>query len=235
MIIFPAIDIKDTQCVRLIQGDYSKVTIYENDPLKVANKWQSKGSEFLHIVDLDGAAEGERINKDIIGKIIKNSKVPIQIGGGIRTTEAVSELLDLGAKRIIVGTKAIKDFEWLSDLVKIYGDKICVSIDAKNGYIATNGWKEISKIKVVKFVKKLESINVKTIVYTDIEKDGMLNGPNFSMYEELIEKSNIDIIASGGVSSMDDIIKLKQLKLYGAIVGKALYSGEMSLEEAISC
>ncbi|MCD6435052.1 MAG: 1-(5-phosphoribosyl)-5-[(5-phosphoribosylamino)methylideneamino]imidazole-4-carboxamide isomerase [Clostridiales bacterium] len=235
MIIFPAIDIRKKKCVRLTQGDYSKMTIYDSDPLKVAIKWQSKGAEFLHIVDLDGAKDGERINNSIIEKIVKAIKVPVQIGGGIRKTETVEELLTSGVSRVIIGTGAIKDLKWLKEIVKIYGEKICVSIDARDGFVATDGWKEISEVKAVDFAIELENIGIKTIVYTDIKKDGMLKGPNFEMYAELIKKVNLDIIASGGISTLKDIEKLKQMSIYGAIVGKALYDEKIKLEEAISC
>jgi len=235
MIIFPAIDIRNEKCVRLTQGDYSKMTIYESDPLKVADEWQSKGAKFLHIVDLDGAKDGKRVNGAVVEKISKTAVIPIQVGGGIRDTKSVEELLSKGVSRVIIGTGAIKDMKWLSELVRIYGGKICVSIDAKNGFVATDGWEQISEIDAVDFAVNLENIGVETIVYTDIQKDGMLMGPNFKMYEQLMEKVNLDIIASGGVSTMEDIKILKSMGIYGAIIGKALYDEKIKLEEAISC
>lgn len=235
MIIFPAIDIRNEKCVRLTQGDYSKMTIYGADPVEVAIKWQSKGAEYLHIVDLDGAKDGKRVNGAIIGKIAKNAEIPIQVGGGIRDTKAVEELLGIGVSRVIIGTGAIKDLKWLSELVRIYGEKICVSIDAKNGFVATDGWEQISEISAVEFAENLENIGVRTIVYTDIQKDGMLKGPNFKMYEELMGKVNLDIIASGGITTIGDIETLKRMGIYGAIIGKALYDEKIKLEEVISC
>ncbi|MEA3422442.1 MAG: 1-(5-phosphoribosyl)-5-[(5-phosphoribosylamino)methylideneamino]imidazole-4-carboxamide isomerase [Bacillota bacterium] len=235
MIIFPAIDIRNEKCVRLTQGDYSKMTIYGADPVEVAIKWQSKGAEYLHIVDLDGAKDGKRVNGAIIGKIAKNAEIPIQVGGGIRDTKAVEELLGIGVSRVIIGTGAIKDLKWLSELVRIYGEKICVSIDAKNGFVATDGWEQISEISAVVFAENLENIGVRTIVYTDIQKDGMLKGPNFKMYEELMGKVNLDIIASGGITTIGDIETLKRMGIYGAIIGKALYDEKIKLEEVISC
>ena len=235
MIIFPAIDIRNEKCVRLTQGDYSKMTVYGIDPVEVALKWQSKGAEYLHIVDLDGAKDGKRVNGAVIEKIAKSVEVPIQVGGGIRDTKTVEELLSAGISRVIIGTRAIKDLKWLSELVRVYGEKICVSIDAKNGFVATDGWKQISEIKAVDFAVNLENIGVRTIVYTDIQKDGMLKGPNFKMYEQLMKKVNLDIIASGGVSTIEDIEILKSMGIYGAIIGKALYDEKIKLEEAISC
>ncbi len=235
MIIFPAIDIRNEKCVRLTQGDYSKMTVYGIDPVEVALKWQSKGAEYLHIVDLDGAKDGKRVNGAVIEKIAKSVEVPIQVGGGIRDTKTVEELLSAGISRVIIGTRAIKDLKWLSELVRVYGEKICVSIDAKNGLVATDGWKQISEIKAVDFAVNLENIGVRTIVYTDIQKDGMLKGPNFKMYEQLMKKVNLDIIASGGVSTIEDIEILKSMGIYGAIIGKALYDEKIKLEEAISC
>ena len=235
MIIFPAIDIRNEKCVRLTQGDYSKMTVYGVDPVEVAFKWQSKGAEYLHIVDLDGAKDGKRVNGAIIEKIAKSTEIPIQVGGGIRDTKAVEELLSNGVSRVIIGTGAIKDLKWLSELVRVYGEKICVSIDAKNGFVATDGWEQISKINAVDFAVNLENIGVRTIVYTDIQKDGMLKGPNFKMYEELMKEVNLDIIASGGITTIEDVETLKRMGIYGAIIGKALYDEKIKLEEAISC
>lgn len=235
MIIFPAIDIRNEKCVRLTQGDYSKMTVYGVDPVEVAIKWQSKGAEYLHIVDLDGAKDGKRVNGAIIEKIAKSTEIPIQVGGGIRDTKAVEELLSNGVSRVIIGTGAIKDLKWLSELVRVYGEKICVSIDAKNGFVATDGWEQISKINAVDFAVNLENIGVRTIVYTDIQKDGMLKGPNFKMYEELMKEVNLDIIASGGITTIEDVETLKRMGIYGAIIGKALYDEKIKLEEAISC
>ena len=235
MIIFPAIDIRNEKCVRLTQGDYSKMTVYGVDPVEVALKWQSKGAEYLHMVDLDGAKDGKRVNGAIIEKVAKNVDIPIQVGGGIRDAKAVEELLSIGVSRAIIGTGAINDLKWLSELVRVYGEKICVSIDAKNGFVATDGWKQISEIDAVEFAVNLENIGVKTIVYTDIQKDGMLKGPNFKMYEELMEKVDLDIIASGGITTIEDVETLKCMGIYGAIIGKALYDEKIKLEEAISC
>ncbi|MBN2259483.1 MAG: 1-(5-phosphoribosyl)-5-[(5-phosphoribosylamino)methylideneamino]imidazole-4-carboxamide isomerase [Clostridiales bacterium] len=235
MIIFPAIDIKDKKCVRLTQGDYTEQTIYSDDPIEVALKWESEGATFLHLVDLDGARDGFIKNSDVIAEIIKAVNIPVQLGGGIRETETAIELLELGVDRVIIGTAAVKNIKWLREMLKRYGSKIVVSIDAKDGLIAMDGWETISEIESIGFIKKLKEYGVKTIVYTDIAKDGMLGGPNFQMYEELMKEVDIDIIASGGITSVSDLKRLKDMGVYGAIIGKALYDGKITVEEAMSC
>ena len=234
MIIFPAIDIKENKCVRLLQGDFNKVNIYDDDPYEIAKKWEDKGAEFIHIVSLNGARGEGNINDKSIKKILKNINIPIQIGGGIRDKKRVKELLDLGVKRIIVGSMAVKNKEVLKELVKEHKEKIVVSIDAKNGKVATEGWEEVSNVDSIELCKELEKIGVKTIVYTDISKDGMMSGPNFNIYEKLSKEINLDIIASGGVTTIEDIRKLKSMNLYGVIIGKALYENKIELKEILS-
>ena len=233
MIIFPAIDIKDNKCVRLLQGDFDKVNVYGDDPSVMAKKWEDKGSEFIHMVSLNGARGEGNINDKSIKKVLDTVSIPIQIGGGIRSKQRVKELLDLGVNRVIVGSMAIKNKELLKELVKEYKEKIVVSIDAKDGKVAVEGWEELSNVDSVKLCKELEEIGVKTIVYTDISKDGMLIGPNFNVYEKLSKETNLDIIASGGVTTIDDIKKLKEMNLYGAIIGKALYENKIELKEVL--
>lgn len=235
MILIPAIDMKDNKCVRLTQGDFSMVKVYSDDPSEMARRWVNEGAEYLHLVDLDGARSEEFINKPSIEKIINNVNIPIQIGGGIRSEEKVDSLLNLGVNRVIVGTIAIENKELLKKLVIKYEDKIVVSIDAKDGYVATRGWEVISSVKSLELCKELEAIGVNTIVYTDISKDGMLEGPNFDIYRELGEKSSINIIASGGISSIGDLVKLNEMNIYGAIIGKALYDNRINFKEAIQC
>ena len=236
MIILPAIDIKDNKCVRLSQGDFNKVKVYSSDPLEMALRWQNKGAEYLHLVDLDGARSEAFVNKKSIGKIIKNINIPIQIGGGIRSEAKVKELLDLGASRVILGTVAVENMELLERLVSTYGNnKIVVSIDAKGGKVATRGWEFISEIDSLDFCKELEKRGIKTVVYTDISKDGMLKGPNHKIYEELKTKTGLQIIASGGISFIEDIIRLKDMELYGAIIGKAFYDNLLVFEEVKKC
>lgn len=234
MIIFPAIDIKDNKCVRLLQGDFDKVNIYGDDPSDMAKKWEDKGSQFIHIVSLNGARGEGNVNDDSIKKILQTVNIPIQIGGGIREGKRVKELLGLGVNRVILGSMAVKNKELLKELVEKYKEKIVVSIDAKDGKVATEGWEEVSSVDSLQLCKELEEIGVKTIVYTDISKDGMMIGPNFHIYEKLSKETNLDIIASGGVTTIDDVKKLNSMNLYGAIIGKALYENKIELKEVLS-
>lgn len=233
MILFPAIDIRNGKCVRLIQGDYDQETIYGESPADMAIEWERQGAEFLHLIDLDGAKSGSSINKDTILEIRKKVPIPIQVGGGIRSMDIISDYIQNGINRIMIGTAAITDREFLKQAVLRYGDQIAVSIDARNGYVATDGWTETSKVKAIDLIKELEVIGVKTIVYTDIFKDGMLSGPNFEELKGINEVTPMDVIASGGVTTKDDIRKLKEMNLYGAIIGKALYNGNLNLEELV--
>src|SRR5699024_84033 len=233
MIIFPAIDILNGKCVRLIQVDYNKEVIYDDSPVDMAKQWEAKGAEFIHIVDLDGAKTGKSINEQIIIDIAKAVTVPIQVGGGIRSMDNVKTYLNSGVNRVIVGTAAIEDEAFLNEAVTTYGERIVVSLDAKDGYVATEGWTDTSDVRALDIVKDLEKIGVKTIVYTDIAKDGMLQGPNLEEQQAMNEATSIDVIASGGVTTREDVDNLKNLNMYGAIVGKALYDGKITLEELI--
>ena len=234
MIIFPAIDIKDKKCVRLTQGDFDKVNVYGEDPSLMAKKWADYGAEFIHVVNLNGSRDEVGINDETLEKIATSVDIPIQVGGGIRDEKRVKELLDLGINRVIVGTMAIENKELLKELIEKYkAEKIVVSIDAKNGKVATHGWEKVSDIDSVDLCKELEQIGVKTIVYTDISKDGMLEGPNFDIYKELSQKTSLDIIASGGVTSIDDVKRLLDMNMYGAIIGKALYDNRIDLKEVL--
>lgn len=233
MIIFPAIDILNGKCVRLIQGDYNKEVIYDDSPVDMAKQWEAKGAEFIHIVDLDGAKTGKSINEQIIIDIAKAVTVPIQVGGGIRSMETVKTYLDSGVNRVIVGTAAIEDEAFLREAVERYAERIVVSLDAKDGYVATEGWTDTSNVRALDIVKDLEKLGVKTIVYTDIAKDGMLQGPNLEEQGTMNEATAIDVIASGGVTTREDVDNLKALNMYGAIVGKALYDGKITFEELI--
>lgn len=235
MIIYPAIDMKDQNCVRLTQGSYDRMIVYESDPVKVAKKWEAKGAVILHLVDLDGARNGERINEPVVRRILDNVNIPVQLGGGIRDTHGVEFFLDMGVAQVIIGTAAIKNKPWIKRMIEEYGERIIVSIDAIRGLVATDGWEAVSKTKAVDYIKELESYGLRRIVYTDIEKDGMLNGPNFQMYKEIKQAASVEIIASGGISTLDDVKKLKTMGLYGAIIGKALYNGDLDLEEVLKC
>ena len=235
MIIFPAIDMKDNKCVRLSQGDFDKIKVYSDKPVEMALEWEGKGAEFLHLVDLDGAKSEGFVNKESIEDIVKNLSIPVQVGGGIRSEAKVEELLNLGVNRVIVGTMAIENRGLLEKLVSKYKEKIVVSIDAKDGNVATRGWKVVSSVDSIDLCRELEEIGVETIVYTDIAKDGMLEGPNFDIYETLMKKTSLNIIASGGISFMEDIKKLKSMNIYGGIIGKAFYDNLLDFEEAIKC
>jgi phosphoribosylformimino-5-aminoimidazole carboxamide ribotide isomerase len=229
MILFPAIDIRGGKCVRLIQGDYSQEIIYNDSPTAMAKEWEAQGAAYIHVVDLDGAKTGDSLNKEAIQAIAGSVSIPVQVGGGIRSMEIIEAHIAAGVSRVIIGTAAIQDQQFLRDAVAKYGDKIAVSIDARNGFVATDGWTKTSDVKAVGLLKELETIGVKTVVYTDILKDGMLQGPNFVELEMMDRASSIDIIASGGVSTEEDIVQLRELNLYGAIIGKALYEGKLSL------
>ncbi len=230
MIIFPAIDILDGQCVRLIQGDYNREKVYSNSPVDMAKQWEEKGAEFIHIVDLNGAKTGESINKAVIIEIANTVSIPIQVGGGIRSIDTIEAYLKNGVNRVIIGTAAINDQAFLQESVKRFGEQIVVSIDAKNGFVATDGWTDTSDVSALELIKKLEEVGVKTIVYTDIAKDGMLQGPNLTEQQTINEATKMDVIASGGVTTKEDIANLQNLNMYGAIIGKALYDGKLEFE-----
>lgn len=234
MIIYPAIDIKNGRCVRLIQGRAEDETVYGENPVEVAKRWEYMGASFLHVVDLDGAFKGDTGNKDIIKKIANNSSIPIQVGGGIRTMERIEEYLKLPQiKRVIIGTAAITNPDFLNKALSKYGKKIAVGIDARNGKVAIHGWVKSTEFDAVSFGRKLKALGVDTVIYTDISKDGMLSGPNLQSTKELIDKSGLNIIASGGISSIEDVINIKKIGAAGAIIGKALYTGKIDLKEAL--
>lgn len=233
MIIFPAIDIRNGKCVRLIQGDYNQETIYGDSPAAMALEWQNQGATFIHVIDLDGAKSGVRQNIQAITEIVKSVSVPVQVGGGIRSLESVEAYLEAGVNRVILGTAVIQDKQLLKEVVEKYQEKIVVSIDARGYFVATDGWTETSNVNALELIKELEAIGVKTIVFTDIAKDGMLAGPNFAVLEEMNQTTVIDIIASGGVSTVQDVAKLTEMKMYGAIIGKALYEKNITLNEVL--
>ncbi|MDW0110269.1 1-(5-phosphoribosyl)-5-[(5-phosphoribosylamino)methylideneamino]imidazole-4-carboxamide isomerase [Sporosarcina aquimarina] len=231
MILFPAIDIQNGKCVRLVQGDFAQETIYNESPLEVGKKWSDQGAVWLHVVDLDGAKAGQSKNRDAIIELVSTLQIPVQVGGGIRSFEAIEDYLENGVARVILGTSAINDPELLAKAVARYGRKIAVSVDAKNGKPTIAGWTEDSDLDVTTLVKRLEDAGVATIIYTDIAKDGMLSGPNFQELQQLQQNTNMDVIASGGVTTVKDIERLLTEELYGAIVGKAIYENETRFEE----
>ncbi len=233
MIILPAIDIIDGKPVRLYQGDYNKKEIVASDVLETAKSFEEKGAEYVHLVDLDGAKSGSNENHELVIKVAKELNIPVELGGGIRSFETIKYLLDNGVSRVILGTIAMEDEELLKKAVNTYGEKISVGIDCKNGKVYGRGWLEGSNLDYIDFAKKMESIGVKNIIVTDISKDGTLEGPNVEMLKELKKNVNIDITASGGIRDIDNIKDLLEADLYGAITGKAIYAGTLSLEEAI--
>ena len=233
MRIYPAIDIKDGNCVRLFQGKFSDVTIYGDNPAEMAKKWESLGGEFIHVVDLDGALKGHGVNAEIIKQICKTVNVPVQTGGGIRTMEDIKAKLDCGIERVIIGTKAVSDAEFVKKAVKEYGDRIVIGIDAKDSMVAIEGWEKTSEYTAVEFAKKMVEIGVRTIVYTDIATDGTLMGPNVSAMAEMVKATGIDIIASGGIGNIEHIKALIPTGVEGVITGRALYTGDLDLREAV--
>lgn len=234
MIIIPAIDIINKKPVRLYQGDYNKKEIVGESVLKLAKMFEVKGAQYLHLVDLDGAKEGSLINQQVIVEVAKALSIPVEIGGGIRTMEAISYYLDNGISRVILGTSAMENPSFLEEALTKYGDKIAVGIDCKDEYAYGRGWLSASKLHYIEFAKQLEQKGVKTIIVTDISKDGTLSGPNVEMLKKLKKEVRMDIVASGGIKDIKDIEALKAIHVYGAITGKAMYHQTLSLEEAIA-
>lgn len=234
MIILPAIDMYDKKAVRLFKGDYAQMTVYSDNPVEIAQDFKNAGAEFIHLVDLEGAKDGTTPNIDVVEKIIKETGLKAEIGGGIRTMETLEKYLSIGVSRVILGTAAVTDREFLLNAVEKYKEKIAVGADIKDGFVAIKGWIEKSEIQCRDFFRDMENIGVKTIICTDISKDGAMQGTNRQLYKELSGEFGIDIVASGGVSSIDDIKALRKMNLYGAIVGKAYYIKAIDLKEAIS-
>ncbi len=236
MNFYPAIDIKDGRFIRLIQGRLDKVTIYGNSPVEIAKKFSKAGAKWIHVVDIDGAFKGKSVNQEVILNIKKNSKSKIQVGGGIRTLESASFYLDNGIDRIVLGTIALEKPKVIEKLCKNYPGRVAVGIDAKKGMVATEGWSKTSSVKVSKLSKLYENIGVSCVIFTDIEKDGLMDGVSVNQLVNLLENTKLNVIASGGVSSLDDLKKLRLLKkknLIGVISGKAIYENKFSVNEAI--
>jgi len=232
MELFPAIDLRNGNAVRLVQGDYDQMTVFSPDPAAVALEFKKQGAKNLHVVDLDGAKDAALANFSTIRRLIEETDLFVEVGGGIRSEKAIDTYLSLGAGRVILGTVAVTNYPFLEEMVKKYGDKIAVGVDAKDGYVATHGWLETSTLKGVDFCRQLKESGVKTVIYTDISRDGRMQGTNLALYDELSEIKGLNIVASGGISSLEEIVKLKN-KVYGAILGKALYLGAIDLAEAL--
>ncbi|MEI4800676.1 1-(5-phosphoribosyl)-5-[(5-phosphoribosylamino)methylideneamino]imidazole-4-carboxamide isomerase [Bacillus sp. FJAT-51639] len=233
MKIFPAIDLKNGRCVRLYQGKFQQETVMNENPVAQALLFEQLGARALHIVDLDGAVAGRSENLSVIEDICKALRIPVQVGGGMRSIAAIETLLLVGVMKVILGTAALYDRTFLEEAVRLYGDKIIVGIDAKNGYVATRGWLDVSETSYVQLAKEMEEVGVQTLIFTDISKDGTLAGPNFEQLQKLQSEVSLQIVASGGVSSLADVKKLQDMNLYGVIIGKALYDKKVMLEEAL--
>lgn len=233
MIIFPAMDLRNGNCVRLYQGEFSTSQVVGENPIDIAIDFKNQGAEYIHMVDLDGALKGDIANLDVIKGVIKETGLPIQLGGGIRNINTIEKLIEEGVSRVILGTAALNNPPMVKEAVKNFGEKIAVGIDAKDGYVAIEGWIKVSKVQYIDFAKTMEDIGVKTIIFTDISRDGTLTGPNLEATGMLNEQVSCDIIASGGMKSIEDIKKLTDMNMYGAIIGKALYSKSINLKEAI--
>ena len=234
MKIFPAIDIKDKKCVRLVKGDFDNKTEYDMSPVEQAEKYKEHGFKNLHVVDLDGALTGETVNIDIIEKIVSKSDLKIEIGGGIRNFESIQKYIDAGVEKVILGSAAIKDNNFLKEACQKFPDKIALGLDAKDGYLSVSGWKENSNLKTLEFLKDVNDFGASRLIYTDINRDGMKLSPNFDETVNVANTSNCPVIISGGVSSIDDIKKAKEIgnkNIEGIIVGKAIYDGDIKLDE----
>ena len=233
MILFPAIDLYEKKAVRLYKGDYANMTVYSENPIEIAKDFEAKGCTHIHMVDLEGAKDGTTPNIAIVEQVARETSLFVEIGGGIRSMETVERYLRAGVKRVILGTAAVNDEAFLRAAVAKYGEKIAVGADVKDGFIAIKGWLETSAIALEAFLEKMEAIGVRNIICTDISKDGAMRGTNLALYRQLSAKFRLDITASGGVSAMDDIHQLRQMDLYGAIIGKAYYTGAIDLREAL--
>jgi phosphoribosylformimino-5-aminoimidazole carboxamide ribotide isomerase len=234
MEIIPAVDIKGGKCVRLYQGDYQKETVFSEDPAEIAMGWKAQGAKRLHVVDLDGAAGGQPGNISVIESIVKQAGLPVQLGGGIRDEATVARLLDIGIGRVILGTVAVENPELVKGLCQKYGEAVVVGIDARDGLVATHGWKKGTKIKALELGMKMADLGVERIIYTDIKRDGTLTEPGFRAISEMVRGVKLPVIAAGGISKLDHLKKLKGLGVEGAVLGRAIYTGDIDLKEALS-
>ncbi len=233
MKLFPAIDLFDGKAVRLFKGDYQNMTVYSENPTEIALDFYNSGAEYMHVVDLEGAKSGQTPNIETVKKLVNSTPAFVEVGGGIRSEQVIEKYISAGVNRVILGTSAVENPEFLKSAVKNFGDKIAVGVDIKDGFVAIKGWTEKSNFTGIDFCLKMQDEGVKTIICTDISKDGAMKGTNHELYKALKENLQIDIIASGGVSSIDDIVKLKESGIYGAIIGKAYYTKSIDLKDAL--
>jgi phosphoribosylformimino-5-aminoimidazole carboxamide ribotide isomerase len=234
MRIWPAIDLLGGKCVRLQQGDYQRETVFGEDPLQVAQRWIDEGTDCLHLVDLDGARDGKLVNGDVIRRIVRNVNATFQLGGGIRGEESIRSLVDLGLDRLVIGTQALKDPDWFRAMALRYPGKLVLGIDARDGWVATDGWLETSQTRATELADQFSTSPLAAIVYTDIARDGMLTGPNVSAMREMQQATTLPVVASGGVSDADDVSQLASIPMDGVIIGRALYEGSLTLADALS-
>ncbi|MCA9263594.1 MAG: 1-(5-phosphoribosyl)-5-[(5-phosphoribosylamino)methylideneamino]imidazole-4-carboxamide isomerase [Planctomycetales bacterium] len=233
MQIWPAIDLRGGQCVRLQQGDYARETIFESDPAQVARRWRNAGAEFIHLVDLDGARDGQLVNRDSIAAIVHAVDIPCELGGGIRDEAAIEELLALGLHRLVIGTLALKEPEWFRAMCHKYPHKLVLGVDARDGFVATDGWLETSQVSAIELASQFASDPLAAVVYTDIARDGMMQGPNLQAMAQMQQALTLPVIASGGVSCVDDVRQLAKIPMAGVIIGRALYDGTVTIEAAL--
>ncbi len=239
MEIIPAIDIRGGRCVRLDQGDYDRETVFADDPVRTARRWQANGATRLHVVDLDGARDGAPRNEDVIRRLIASVDIAVEVGGGVRDVAVIGRYVEAGADRVAIGTAAIKDQTMLVNAIAMFGQRTFVGVDARDGLVATEGWRETSTVRALDLIAELSQFGVRRIFYTDISRDGMLSGPNFPAIQELVEHASglpsvMAVIASGGISTVEHVRRLRVIGVEGAIIGKALYTGALDLGEAIA-
>lgn len=235
MYIYPAIDLYNGECVRLIKGDFNQKTVYSSQPVDMAKSFMAAGASKLHVVDLNGAESDNNANYEVVKRIVEEVDMAVQVGGGIRFLKSAEKYLSIGVDRVIIGTKAVEDPDFLTLLIKKFGDRLVVAVDGKDGFVAINGWKDQSKMPIMTFIGQLQEIGVKRILCTDISRDGLLQGSNIDLYKEIQRNYNMELIASGGVSSIEEIKTLREEGMFGAILGKALYEKKFTLEEALTC
>lgn len=234
MLVLPAIDILGGRCVRLKQGDYAQETVFDDDPVAVAKRWVDQGGEFLHLVDLDGAKEGKPINTQVIADIARTCGVPVELGGGLRTEESVSAALDLGVCRVIIGTRAVAEPQWFADMADRFAGKLVLGLDAKNGRVALEGWRNLSDLPVLDVIRRYQQLPLAAVVYTDISKDGMMSGPNFEATVALARSTPHPVIASGGITTIDDVLEFQRKGIGACILGRSIYEGSIDLKELLN-